>query len=143
MLEYADLKTGETLYDLGSGDGRIVFMAVQEFGAQGIGIENDRRLFNEAIFKSKELGLNETIKFIHDDIFNIDLSPADVVTLFLTVNGVEQLRPKLERELKPETRVVSYIYPILGWNKEKEITIKAGYSRGSYPIYLYRFPQRG
>lgn len=135
MLEYAGLKPGETLYDLGSGDGRIVIMAAQEFGARAVGIELNKRLLNEASKKREDLNLGEKTQFIHENMFNVDLNPADVVTMYLTTGANEKIRPKLERELKQGTRVVTHDFSIPGWEYVKNLKFKDGFR--SHTIYLY------
>ena len=136
MLEYAELKPGETLYDLGSGDGRIVIMAAQEFGAKGVGIELNKRLLGEARTKGDALRLGERAQFIQGNIFDVDLSPADVVTMYLTTGANEKVRPKLERELRPGARVVTHDFSIPGWDNALNLKFREGYR--SHTIYLYR-----
>lgn len=137
MLEYAELKPGETLYDLGSGDGRIVIMAAQEFGASGIGIELNKRLLNEAIRKGEELRLGDRVKFINDNLFNVDLNPADVVTMYLTTGANEKVRPKMERELRTGARVVTHDFSIPGWEEAKNLRFREEYR--THTIFLYRW----
>ncbi len=137
MLEYAELKPGETLYDLGSGDGRIVIMAAQEFGANGVGVELNRRLLNEARMKGEALNLGDSVRFLHDNIFNVDLSPADVVTMYLTTGANEKVRPKLERDLRPGARIVTHDFSIPGWDNAKNLKFREGYR--SHTIYLYKW----
>lgn len=137
MLEYAELKPGETLYDLGSGDGRIVIMAAQEFGASGVGIELNKRLLNEAIRKGEELRLGDRVKFINDNLFNVDLNPADVVTMYLTTGANEKVRPKMERELRTGARVVTHDFSIPGWEEAKNLRFREEYR--THTIFLYRW----
>jgi predicted RNA methylase len=115
----AELKKGETFFDLGSGDGRTAIMAAQEFGAKAIGIELRKDLVKKSNLKIEELGLKNTVKIIHNNIFNIDLSPADVVYLYLTTSANNKIRPKLESELKKKTRIVSHDYEIPEWKTIK------------------------
>lgn len=131
MLKLADLKAGELLYDLGSGDGRILIIAAKDFGARAIGIELNESLVKRTIDRIRELNLEDRIKVIHGDFMNVDISDANVVTLYLTERGNEIVKPKLEKELKPGTRVVSHNYEIRGW---KPIRIKEVEWRR---IYLY------
>ncbi|MFQ6095541.1 MAG: SAM-dependent methyltransferase, partial [Candidatus Bathyarchaeia archaeon] len=118
-LTLADLKPKEVLYDLGAGDGRTLIMAAQEFGALGVGIELRHDLVKQAHSKILKLGLDNVVKVIHDDIFKVDLSPADVVYMYLTTSANEKVRPKLETELKRGARVVSHDYEIIGWKPIK------------------------
>jgi len=138
MLEYADLKAEETLYDLGCGDGRIVMMAAQEFGARGVGVDLNLRLVKEARAKVDSLNLDDRVKIIHGNIFDIDLSHADVVTMYLTTGANEKVRPKLEQELRPGARVVTHDFSINKWEHVKNIRFKEDYR--THTIYLYKWP---
>ena len=139
MLILAELRDGEILFDLGSGDGRAVIMASKDFGARSVGVELREDLANRALDNIKKLGLTDKITIVQKDIFNVDLSSANVVFLYLTTSANEKIKPKLETELKPGTRVVSHDYEILGW-KAKKITNfcenpKLGYP--SHTLYFY------
>lgn len=135
MLEIAELKPGELLYDLGSGDGRIVIMAAKEFNARAIGVEMRKDLAEQSYKEVVRQGLTDKVKIIHGDFFKVDLSDADVVTLYLLTSVNERLRPKLERELKPGARVVSHDFEIIGW---KPKYVESVYDRWrSHKIYLY------
>jgi cyclopropane fatty-acyl-phospholipid synthase-like methyltransferase len=135
MLEYSGLKPGETLYDLGCGDGRIVIMAAEEFGAHAVGVDINKKLVSEARKKASSLDLDDRLEIIHGNIFDIDLHPADVVTMYLTTGANEKLRPKLERELKSGARVVTHDFSIPGWAQTKDLKFKEGYR--SHTIYVY------
>jgi tRNA A58 N-methylase Trm61 len=139
MLKLADLKSGEVLFDMGSGDGRTVIMAAKTFGARGVGIELREDLAKKALSNIHENGLEDWVTIINDDMFNVNLTSADVVYLYLTTSANEKIKPKLERDLKPGTRVVSHDYEIVGWHPEKIETFcenpKLGYP--SHTIYLY------
>lgn len=140
MLTLADLKAGEILYDLGCGDGRVVIMAAQEFGARGVGVEMREDLAKQATQKVSELGLDGRVKIINGDMFKVDLSQANVVSLYLTTSANDKVKPKLEAELKPGTRVVSHDYEIIGWKPIKIDNFcenpRLGYP--SHTIYVYR-----
>lgn len=139
-LTLADLKPKEVLYDLGAGDGRTLIMAAQEFGALGVGIELRHDLVKQAHSKILKLRLENVVKVIHDDIFKVDLSPADVVYMYLTTSANEKVRPKLETELKRGARVVSHDYEIIGW-KPIKVEKFCENPRLGYPthtIYLYK-----
>jgi tRNA A58 N-methylase Trm61 len=140
MLILADLKPGDVLYDLGSGDGRAVIMAAQDFGATSVGIELRDDLAKKALISINEAGLNEKAQIIQKDIFNVNLSSANVVFLYLTTSANERIRPKLESELRPGTRVVSHDYEVLGWKPERVNNFcenpKLGYP--SHTLYVYK-----
>ncbi|RLI07939.1 hypothetical protein DRO42_07255 [Candidatus Bathyarchaeota archaeon] len=137
MLEYADLRPGETLYDLGSGDGRIVIMAAQEFGARGVGVDLNPRLVKEARAKVEALGLSDRVRIIHGNLFDVDLSSADVVTMYLTTGANNKVRPKLERELRSGARVVTHDFSIPKWSYAKNLKFRENYR--THTIYLYRW----
>lgn len=115
MLELAGVRPGELVFDLGSGDGRIVIMAAEKFGARGVGIEVNEDLVAESRKAVAAKELEEKVKIIHANALDVDLRPADVVTLYLTPQGLELVRPHLERTLRPGTRVVSRIFEISLW----------------------------
>ncbi len=140
MLTLAQLKPGELLFDLGCGDGRIVVMAAQEFGARSVGVEMREDLAKQAMGRVSELALEGQAKIINGDIFKVDLAQADVVTLYLTTSANDKVKPKLEAELKPGTRVVSHDYEILGWRPVAVDNFcenpRLGYP--SHTIYVYK-----
>lgn len=135
MLELSGLKAGETLYDLGSGDGIILILAARDFGARAVGIEVREDLAQKCRRKVHELGLDGSVKVIQGDFFDIPLSEANVVTLYLLTRVDADLKPKLEKELKASARVVSHDYRIPGWNLAKGERINAG---RIHSILLYR-----
>jgi SAM-dependent methyltransferase len=139
MLEVANLKHGETLYDLGCMDGRILLAAVKQYRVNAVGIEINERYAKKAAEAAKRAGLQDHIKVIHGDFMKTDLSAANVVTLYLATAANETLRPNLERYLKPNTRVVSYDYPIPGW-KPIDTYDTQGYVGDTHVIYLYEVP---
>ena len=140
MLSMARLKPGETLYDLGCGDGRILIAAVKQYRVKAVGIEISESLARSAAERVKKQGLQEDIKVVHGDFMRQDLSSANVVTLYLATTANDTLRPNLEHFLKPHTRVVSYDYPIPGW-KAMETTEATGKHGTSHTIYLYQVPE--
>lgn len=137
MLEYADLKPGEKVYDLGCGDGRIVIMAAQEFGARGVGVDLNTRLVKEARAKVRALGLDDMVRIIHGNLFDVDVSPADVVTMYLTTGANEKVRPKLEQELRSGARVVTHDFSIPKWEPTENLKLSESYR--THTIYLYRW----
>ena len=142
MLKLADLKAGEVLFDLGAGDGRTVMMAAKSFGARAVGVELREDLAKKALSNIHQSGLSDRVTIVNGDIFSVNLTPADVVFLYLTTSANEKIRPKLEHELKKGVRVVSHDYEIVGWKPAKVENFcenpKLGYP--SHTIYLYRKP---
>ncbi len=139
MLQVANLKPGEMLFDLGCGDGRILIAAASKYKVKGVGIEISEHLAKTAAERVKKAGLQNDIRIIHGDFMKTDLSSANVVTLYLATEANDTLRPNLERYLKPLTRVVSYDYPIPGW-KPIETTDTEGRTNTVHTIYLYEVP---
>lgn len=140
MLEMADLKPGETLYDLGSGDGRILITAAQHFRARAVGIEIEDALAKSSEQRIAGMGLQNQIRVIHADCRTVDLSPADVVTMYLMTESNASLRPQLEKCLRSGARVVSHDYKVPGWKANREERAEA-YAHG-HMIYLYVMPPR-
>jgi ubiquinone/menaquinone biosynthesis C-methylase UbiE len=135
MLELAHLKPGEMLYDLGSGDGRIVITAARKFRARAVGVELSPELCKIASGRVKALGLDGLARIVHANLLKVDLRPADVVTIYLLTASNELLRPNLERDLKPGARVVSHDFEIRGW---KPSVVQKVESEGRpRTIYLY------
>ena len=139
ILEAAQLKPGETLYDLGCGDGRILIKAAKKYKVKAVGIEISRGLAEKAAEDVRKKGLEDRVKIIHGDFMKTDLSAANVVTLYLAPTANDTLRPNLERELKPNTRVVSYDYPIEGWTPLNTVQT-SGHLGDVHTIYLYEVP---
>jgi tRNA A58 N-methylase Trm61 len=139
MLTIANLKPGETLYDLGCGDGRILITAAEKYNVKAVGIEIGQSLAEKAAENVKKHGLENQVKIIHGDFMNTDLSAANIVTLYLAPIANDTLRPNLEKYLKPNTRVVSYDYPIPGW-KAIDTAESKGRRGDTHMIYLYEVP---
>ena len=108
MLKLARVTAADVVYDLGSGDGRIPITAAREYGARGVGIEIDPIRIREANDNLKKAGVGDRVRFVQQDLFEADIREATVVTLFLLTRLNQQLMPKLKRELRPGTRVVSH-----------------------------------
>lgn len=138
MLEAAELKPGEVVFDLGCGDGRILFLAAQKFQARAVGIELSPELVKKASEKARELGLEGRVKVIEGNLFEADLREADVVTLYLMRLSNERLKPKLLQELKAGARVVSHDYEIMGWKPDR--VEKIVLYRRPHTVYVYRMP---
>jgi len=134
MLEIAKVTKDDVVYDLGSGDGRIVIMAAQRFGARGVGVEIDPQLVWEAQDNATQAGVAAQVHFLLQDLFETDLQAATVVTLYLTQDVNLQLRPKLWRELHPGTRVVSHDFRMGDWQPEKVVRV------GRSVIYYWTIP---
>jgi 16S rRNA A1518/A1519 N6-dimethyltransferase RsmA/KsgA/DIM1 with predicted DNA glycosylase/AP lyase activity len=134
MLKLAGVRRGEQVYDLGAGDGRILIEATRRFGARSVGIEIDPERVSRINERLKSTGVEAEV--IQADFMNIDLSHADVVTIYLSDTVNAKLAPKLARELKQGTRIVSLDYVLPGWKVEKESKVESGGVTRN--IYLYR-----
>src|SRR5437016_2247112 len=108
MLKGACVTANDVVYDLGSGDGRIVIAAAQKFGARGVGVELDPKLVKAATERARKAGVADRVRFVQADLFKADISEATVVTLYLSGSINFRLEPKLKRELKPGTRIASH-----------------------------------
>jgi SAM-dependent methyltransferase len=137
MLELAGVTKDDVVYDLGSGDGRIVILAAQKYGARGVGIELDPKLVEVSRQVALEAQVADRVRFVEGDLFTADISPATVVTLFLSPSVNNELEPKLRRELKPGTRIVSHQFAIGTWAPEKTVRAKED---GTH-LYLWRVPE--
>jgi tRNA G37 N-methylase Trm5 len=119
MLKMAKVTKNDVLYDLGSGDGRIVITAAQKFGTRGTGIDIDPQRIKEANENAQKAGVANLVQFRQQDLFKTNLSDATVVTLYLLPRINLQLRPKLLQELKPGTRIVSHAFDMGDWKPER------------------------
>jgi ubiquinone/menaquinone biosynthesis C-methylase UbiE len=140
MLEAGRVKPGDIVYDLGSGDGRIVITAAEKFGARAVGVELRSDLCKMTEQRVKALGLEDRVKVIHGNLMKVDLSPADVVTLYLLTSSNEKIRPNLEKYLKPGARVVSNDFQIRGWKPSEVVRITAGGLL--HNIYVYEIAKK-
>lgn len=138
MLQLGGLKAGERMFDLGSGDGRIVIMAAQRFHADSTGIEFDKDLWKQSNARIKSLGLQKTARIVLGDILKQDVSPADLVTVYLLPASNDKVRPMLERQLKKGVRVVAHDFEIAGWTPEKVENVEDDGEGRSHTLYLYR-----
>ena len=124
MLKLAKVGPNDVVYDLGSGDGRIPITAAKTYGARGVGIDIDPQRIREATENLKTAGVGDKVRFLNQDLFTTNISDATVVTLYLLQSMNERLRPKLVRELKPGSRVVSHVFNMgPEWPPEKTVTI--------------------
>ena len=120
MLALAKVGPSDLIYDLGSGDGRIVITAAKRYGARGIGIDLDPQRISEARENARQAGVEGKVQFINGDLFKTDLSNASVVTLYLLNSINRDLRPQLWKQLRPGTRVVSHAFDMGDeWPPEK------------------------
>lgn len=134
MLKAAKLQPGETVYDLGCGDGRILIAAAQKYNAKAVGIEMSRDIYESTTAKVKAMGLDDKIQVIHGNALHADLSSADVVTLYLLTSSNDRLKPALAK-MHAGARVVSHDYEIRGW---KPIAVSRVTVRGMvHTIYVY------
>jgi protein-L-isoaspartate O-methyltransferase len=137
MLNLGGLKRGEKMFDLGSGDGRIVVMAAQKFGANASGVELDNDLWRQSTEKIKSLGLEKTARIIHGDVMTQNYAPADLITVYLLPTSNDKMRPILEKQLKKGARVVSHDFEFAGWKPVKTETIDDDGEGRSHTLYLY------
>jgi precorrin-6B methylase 2 len=136
MLAMAQVKPGEMVYDLGCGDGRIVIAAAQKFKARAVGIEIRREVYEQTAARVASLGLSDQVKIVRGNALKYDLSPADVVTLYLMTGANERLKPILLKDLKPSARVVSHDFEIRGWKPAAVNRMVVG--GRPHMVYLYR-----
>lgn len=123
MLQVARVGKNDVLYDLGSGDGRIVNTAAQKYGTKGVGIDIDPERIQEANANAQKAGVSDRVKFVQQDLFKTDFSNATVVTLYLLPDINLRLRPILLRQLKPGTRIVSHAFDMGDWKPEKTLQV--------------------
>jgi protein-L-isoaspartate O-methyltransferase len=138
MLKLGALKSGEKMFDLGSGDGRIVIMAAQKFRAISTGVEFDTDLWKQSTDRIKSLGLEARAKIIHGDIVKQDYSSADLITVYLLPASNDKVRPILEKQLKKGARIVAHDFEMGGWTPEKVENIDDDGEGRSHTLYLYR-----
>ena len=136
MLKVADVKKGDVLYDLGSGDGRIPVTAAKLHGIRAVGIDIDPVRIQEARENAKKNGVEKLVTFRNEDLFKTNFKDATVVTLYLLPDLNVRLRPKLWRELKPGTRIVSHQFDMGDWKPEKTVELNGR------TIYFWTVPAR-
>jgi SAM-dependent methyltransferase len=123
MLKLAGIRADDVVYDLGSGDGRLVITAAKRYGARGVGIELQPELVALANESAKKEGVADRVKFIQGDLFETDIREATVVTLYLLPQFVTRLAPRFRSELRPGTRIVSHDYPLSPWKPDKDVSM--------------------
>jgi len=139
MLELGGLKAGEKMFDLGSGDGRIVIMAAQKFHAEAVGIELDADLWRQSTEKIRKLGLEKNAHIVNGDLLKQNYSSADLVTVYLLPDAVNtKVQPLLDKQVKKGARVVSHDFEFRNWTPEKVENIADDGEGRSHTLYLYR-----
>jgi SAM-dependent methyltransferase len=145
MLKLADVTSSDTVFDLGCGDGRIVIAAAKLRGARGVGIDIDPVRVSESRASAKKAGVERRVRFEENDVFEADIHEATVVTLFLLPELNVKLLPKLLRDLKPGTRIVSNTFDMGDWRPAREATVgdpdEAGHPF-SHRLFLWIVPPR-
>jgi SAM-dependent methyltransferase len=136
MLKLAGVKNTDVVYDLGCGDGRIVVRAAKNHGARGVGVDIDPARIQQARENAKRNNVENLVRFEENDLFDADIREATVVTLYLLPNVNLRLRPKLLRDLKPGTRIVSHSFDMGDWKPEKEEQVDGA------TIYLWTVPEK-
>jgi SAM-dependent methyltransferase len=141
MLELANVGPSDVVYDLGCGDGRIVVMAAQRYGARAVGFDIDPARVAEARRNVAAAGIEQLVRIEQRDIFELDLSPASVVTLYLLPELNVRLLPQLER-LKPGTRIVSHDFDIAGVVPTRELSLRPDPTGPDHSVYFFELPLR-
>jgi cyclopropane fatty-acyl-phospholipid synthase-like methyltransferase len=142
MLELAQVSQEDLLYDLGSGDGRIVITAAKRYGAKAVGFEIDPALVTRSRRNIKEAGVEHLAEIREEDVRNIDLSPASVVTMYLYPGANLRLRAAITRQLRPGSRVISHDFSMGDWKPDRveQMTDSGGFLRTIY-LWLLRKPE--
>ena len=138
MLELGGLKPGEKMFDLGSGDGRIVIAAVQKFRAVAVGVELDAGLCRQSLERIRKLGLERDAQIVQGDLLKQDYSAADLITVYLWPGSNDKVQPLLERQLKKGARVVAHDFEFKGWTPAKVENIEDDGQGRSHTLFLYR-----
>jgi ribosomal protein L11 methylase PrmA len=136
MLEVAHVTKNDIVYDLGSGDGRIPITAAKKYGARGVGIDIDPQRIREANANAQASGVTDKVKFLNQDLFTTDISEASVVTLYLLPSLNLKLMPKLMKELKPGTRIVSHSFNMGDWKPEQTLDVNG------LAVYYWTIPKQ-
>ncbi len=138
MLRFGEVKPGEKVYDLGSGDGRIVIMAAKKFKANAVGVEFDDSLAKQSADRISKLGLTALAHIVHGDLMLQDYSDADLLTVYLLPVSNDKVTPMLEKQLKKGTRIVAHDFEFSAWKPEKIQDIDDDGEGRSHRLYLYR-----
>jgi hypothetical protein len=137
MLDLGGLKAGEKMFDLGSGDGRIVIMAARKYRADATGVELDTDLAQSSAAKIRQLGLEKTARIIYGDILKQDYSSANLITVYLLPESNIKVRPILDAQLKKGTRIVAHDFEVGGWTPVKTVTVADDGEGRSHTLFLY------
>ncbi|MEO8027074.1 MAG: methyltransferase domain-containing protein [Bryobacteraceae bacterium] len=137
MLELGGLKPGEKMFDLGSGDGRIVIMAAQKFKADATGVEFDKALYDQSSERIQKLGLSSRARIIHGDIFDQDYSKADFLAVYLLPVSNDKVSVLLDKQLKKGTRIVAHDFEFAAWKPVKTVDIEDDGEGRSHRLFLY------
>lgn len=148
MLELAEVKKGDVVYDLGSGDGRIVIRAAKKYGVRAVGIEMDRLLLDKARKDAKAAGVSHLVEFRAEDAMKVDLTKATVVTLYMLPWFNEAMKPSFKKYLKPNARIVAHDFAIEGWEPDKTVKLpdpekKVGGLIHYHTLFLWRIGKGG
>jgi len=138
MLQLGELKAGEKMYDLGSGDGRIVIMAARKYKADSTGVELDDALFKQSSQRIKTLGLSSLARIVHGDLMQQDYSSYDLLTIYLLPVAIEKVTPIFETQLKKGARIVAHDFEFPTWTPAKILDIDDDGEGRSHRLYLYR-----
>ncbi len=138
MLQLGGLKAGERMFDLGSGDGRIVIMAAQKYKANAIGVEFDESLVKQSMERIKSLGLSNTARIIHGDLLLQNYESADLLTVYLLPVGNGLVTPILEKQLKKGARVVAHDFEFSAWKPTRTVDVDDDGEGRSHRLYLYQ-----
>ena len=141
MLDLAELKKTDVVFDLGSGDGRIVISAAQRFGCRAVGYELDKDLVAASHAKAEAAGLKSFVNFELRDLFTVNLRDADVIAVYLLPQQLEKLVPQLEN-MKPGSRVISHQFEIPGVMPDRIISVESKETGEKHFLHLYRLPLR-
>jgi SAM-dependent methyltransferase len=137
MLELADVKSGDYVIDLGSGDGRIPITAAKRFGTKGLGVDLNPIRVQEATANAANAGVQDKVEFRRQNLFETDFSKATVLTMYLLPDVNKRLRPRILRELAPGTRVVSHSFDMGDWMPDEKVTVEGR------TIYMWVVPENG
>jgi protein-L-isoaspartate O-methyltransferase len=138
MLQLGGLKAGEKMFDLGSGDGRIVILAARKYKADATGVELDESLYRQSTERIKTLGLAPTARIIHGDLLQQDYSSADLLTIYLLPVAIDKVTPIFEKQLKKGARIVAHDFEFSKWTPAKTLDIDDDGEGRSHRLFLYK-----